>query len=193
MPESGSISIRPRASFTLVGQEAPSGPRTLISAVLDAHKEMRALEDEAQTATDPNRIAEIHTRLADIDAHSAPARAAAILSGLGFDQAAQERPLDSYSGGWRMRVALAAALFTRPDLLLLDEPTNYLDLEGVIWLENFLRTYPYTVVVVSMIGLCSIGQSPRSSIWKAASWWLMPVAMMISSRPGFCAMSNWPR
>ncbi|GAK32865.1 putative ABC transporter ATP-binding protein YheS [alpha proteobacterium Q-1] len=149
MPESGSISIRPRASFTLVGQEAPSGPRTLISAVLDAHKEMRALEDEAQTATDPNRIAEIHTRLADIDAHSAPARAAAILSGLGFDQAAQERPLDSYSGGWRMRVALAAALFTRPDLLLLDEPTNYLDLEGVIWLENFLRTYPYTVVVVS--------------------------------------------
>lgn len=147
--ESGNISLRPRASLTLVGQEAPSGDRSLVEAVLDAHKEMRALQKEALTTKNPQRIAEIHTRLADLDAHAAPARVAAILAGLGFDEAAQARPLDSFSGGWRMRVALASALFTQPDLLLLDEPTNYLDLEGVIWLENILRTYPYTVIVVS--------------------------------------------
>ncbi|GAB4133396.1 MAG: ABC-F family ATP-binding cassette domain-containing protein [Rhodothalassiaceae bacterium] len=148
-PESGSLSVRPRASIAMVGQEAPSGARDLVTAVLDAHRELRALEAEAITARDPHRIAEIHTRLADIGAHAAPARAATILAGLGFDGAAQARPLDSFSGGWRMRVALAAALFLSPDLLLLDEPTNYLDLEGVIWLENFLRSYPYTVLLVS--------------------------------------------
>lgn len=147
--ESGDISLRPRSSMALVGQEAPSGDRTLVDAVLDAHQEMRALHKEALTAKDPQRIAEIHTRLADLDAHAAPARAAAILAGLGFNEEAQARPLDSFSGGWRMRVALASALFLQPDLLLLDEPTNYLDLEGVIWLENILRTYPYTVIVVS--------------------------------------------
>ena len=148
-PESGDILIHPRASVSLVAQETPSGPRSLLDTVLDAHQEMRALEREAATATEADRIAEIHTRLADIDAHKAHARAAAILSGLGFDEAAQQRPLDEYSGGWRMRVALARALFMQPDLLLLDEPTNYLDLEGVIWLENFLRDYPYTVLIVS--------------------------------------------
>ena len=105
---------------------------------------------EAETAADPHRIAEIDARLADIDAHSAEARAASILSGLGFDAAAQGRACAEFSGGWRMpRVALASVLFARPDVLLLDEPTNYLDLEGAIWLESFLARYPHTVLVIS--------------------------------------------
>ena len=104
---------------------------------------------EADTAHDPHRIAEIQTRLVDIDAHSAPARAAAILSGLGFSTADQARPCSEFSGGWRMRVALAATLFAAPDLLLLDEPTNYLDLEGTLWLEDHLANYPRTVIVIS--------------------------------------------
>ncbi len=147
--ESGDISIRPRARVGHVGQEAPDGPQSLLETVLRSNKEMTALEAEAETATDPLRVAEIHTRLADIGAHTAEARAAIILAGLGFDEAAQARPCASYSGGWRMRVALACVLFNEPDLLLLDEPTNYLDLEGVMWLENFLRSYPYTVLIVS--------------------------------------------
>jgi len=148
-PETGDIKIQQRAIIGHVGQEAPGGPQSLLSTVLASNKELTALNEEAETATDPYRIAEIHTRLADIGAHSAEARAAVILSGLGFDEEAQQRPCSSYSGGWRMRVALACVLFNAPDLLLLDEPTNYLDLEGVIWLENFLKTYPYTVVIVS--------------------------------------------
>jgi len=148
-PEGGSIKVRPRASVGHVGQEAPDGPQSLLETVLQSDHEMTALNAEAETATDPHRIAEIHTRLADIDAHTADARAARILAGLGFDAEAQHRPCSSYSGGWRMRVALACVLFNTPDLLLLDEPTNYLDLEGVMWLESFLKTYPYTVVIVS--------------------------------------------
>ncbi|WP_417449025.1 ABC-F family ATP-binding cassette domain-containing protein [Kordiimonas sp.] len=148
-PESGDISIRPRARIGHVGQEAPGGPQSLLETVLQSNKELTALEAEAATATDPMRVAEIHNRLADIGAHTAEARAATVLSGLGFDTEAQARPCSSYSGGWRMRVALACVLFNEPDLLLLDEPTNYLDLEGVIWLENFLRSYPYTVLIVS--------------------------------------------
>ncbi len=148
-PESGDIKIRPRARVGHVGQEAPGGPQSLLETVLQSNRELTALEAEAETATDPARVAEIHNRLADIGAHTAEARAATILAGLGFDAEAQERPCSSYSGGWRMRVALACVLFNEPDLLLLDEPTNYLDLEGVIWLENFLRTYPYTVLIVS--------------------------------------------
>lgn len=148
-PESGDISIRQTASVGHVGQEAPGGPQSLLKTVLNSNSELTALQTEAETATDPHRIAEIHTRLADIGAHSAEARAATILAGLGFDATAQARPCSSYSGGWRMRVALACVLFNEPDLLLLDEPTNYLDLEGVMWLENFLRSYPYTVVIVS--------------------------------------------
>src|ERR671925_40795 len=123
--------------------------RLLIDEVLAADRERSALLAEAEHATDPQRIAEIHTRLADIDAHSAPARAAAILSGLGFSTADQARPCAEFSGGWRMRVALAATLFAAPDLLLLDEPTNYLDLEGTPWLENHLANYPRTVIVIS--------------------------------------------
>ncbi|SDD69511.1 ABC-F family ATP-binding cassette domain-containing protein [Kordiimonas lacus] len=148
-PEAGEIKIRPTARVGHVGQEAPDGPESLLETVLISNKELTALQAESETATDPHRIAEIHTRLADIGAHTAEARAATILSGLGFDDEAQARPCQSYSGGWRMRVALACVLFNEPDLLLLDEPTNYLDLEGVMWLENFLKNYPYTVVIVS--------------------------------------------
>ena len=117
--------------------------------MLAADRERAALLDEAEHATDPHRIAEIHARLADIGAHAAEARAARILAGLGFDAAAQARPCSDFSGGWRMRVALAGVLFSEPDLLLLDEPTNYLDLEGTLWLERYLARYPHTVIVIS--------------------------------------------
>jgi ATP-binding cassette, subfamily F, member 3 len=148
-PESGSISIPKDARIGSVEQEAPGGAETLIDFVLSADVERAALLAEAEDATDPERIADIQTRLVDIDAHAAPARAARILSGLGFDEAAQNRALSEYSGGWRMRVALAAVLFSEPDLLLLDEPTNYLDLEGVLWLTDYLRTCPSTILVIS--------------------------------------------
>jgi len=148
-PDDGSISIPKNARVGQVAQEAPGGPDSLLDTVLAADAERTRLLAEAQTATDPERISEIHLRLNDIDAHAAPARAASILAGLGFDEAAQAQPCAAFSGGWRMRVALASVLFAAPDLLLLDEPTNYLDLEGVMWLENFLRTYPHTVIVVS--------------------------------------------
>jgi ATP-binding cassette subfamily F protein 3 len=148
-PETGSISFPKSWRIGMVRQEVLAGPTSLIDTVLAADVERSSLLAEAETATDPHRIAEIHTRLADMGAHAAPARAATILSGLGFDEAAQARPCSDFSGGWRMRVALAAVLFSEPDLLLLDEPTNYLDLEGTIWLEDYLRTYPYTVLIVS--------------------------------------------
>jgi len=147
--ESGSIALPPRWRVGSLAQEAPSGPESLIEVVLKADLERDALLREADTAHDPHRIAEIQTRLVDIDAHSAPARAAAILSGLGFSTADQARPCQEFSGGWRMRVALAATLFSAPDLLLLDEPTNYLDLEGTLWLEDHLAHYPRTVIVIS--------------------------------------------
>src|SRR5262249_12782442 len=145
----GSISYPKNARLAQVSQEAPGGPETLLETVLAAHTEFAALSAEAETASDPHRISEIHARLIDIDAHSAPARAARILSGLGFNEAAQQRPCAGSSGGWRMRVALAGALFAAPDILLLDEPTNYLDLEGSLWLEDFIQSYPYTVLIVS--------------------------------------------
>ncbi len=147
--ESGSVSLSPRWRIGSLAQEAPNGPESLIEVVLKADVERDALLREADTAQDPDRIGEIHTRLVDIDAHSAPARAAAILSGLGFSTANQARSCSEFSGGWRMRVALAATLFAEPDLLLLDEPTNYLDLEGTLWLEDHLANYPRTVIVVS--------------------------------------------
>jgi ATP-binding cassette subfamily F protein 3 len=147
--ESGSINLPPRWRIGSLAQEAPDGPESLVNVVLKADLERDALLQEAETAHDPHRIAEIQTRLVDIDAHSAPARAAAILSGLGFSTADQARSCSEFSGGWRMRVALAATLFSAPDLLLLDEPTNYLDLEGTLWLEDHLSNYPRTVIVIS--------------------------------------------
>lgn len=147
--EHGSVTLPPRWRVGSLAQEAPNGPESLISVVLKADLERDALLAEAESAADPHRIAEIQTRLVDIDAHSAPSRAAAILSGLGFSATDQLRPCAEFSGGWRMRVALAATLFAAPDLLLLDEPTNYLDLEGTLWLEDHLAHYPRTVIVIS--------------------------------------------
>ena len=147
--ETGGITIPPRWRIGSLAQEAPDGPESLIEVVLKADLERAALLHEAEIAHDPVRIADIQTRLVDIDAHSAPARAAAILSGLGFSPTDQMRSCSEFSGGWRMRVALAATLFAAPDLLLLDEPTNYLDLEGTLWLEDHLASYPRTVIVIS--------------------------------------------
>ncbi len=147
--DGGEITLPLRARIGGVAQEAPGDDRTLIDTVLAADTERAALMAEAETATEPTRIADIQIRLTDIHAHSAEARAASILSGLGFDHAAQARASREFSGGWRMRVALAAVLFSAPDLLLLDEPTNYLDLEGAIWLESYLARYPHTMLIIS--------------------------------------------
>jgi ATP-binding cassette subfamily F protein 3 len=148
-PDDGSIRLPRAMRIGWVTQEAPGGPDSLIEFVLAADTERHRLLQEAETAHDPERIALIHERLADIGAHAAPSRAARILAGLGFDDAAQRRACAEFSGGWRMRVALGAMLFTEPDLLLLDEPTNYLDLEGTLWLEEYLADYPHTVLIVS--------------------------------------------
>jgi len=148
-PDDGAITIPRSARIGHVAQEAPGGDDTLIAWVLAADTERAALLAEAEHATDPDRIAAIQERLEDIGAHSAPARAAQILSGLGFDETAQARPCREFSGGWRMRVALASVLFLEPEILLLDEPTNYLDLEGTLWLESYLKSYPHTVLIVS--------------------------------------------
>ncbi|CAK0770362.1 putative ATP-binding protein YheS [Azospirillaceae bacterium] len=148
-PDGGSIATPPGYRIGVVAQEAPGGDQSLLDAVLAADTERTGLLAEAEHAHDPHRIAEIHTRLADIEAHTAPARAAEILTGLGFDSLAQARPCRDFSGGWRMRVALAGMLFSQPDLLLLDEPTNHLDLEATMWLEAYLRHYPHTILMVS--------------------------------------------
>ncbi|MEO1140613.1 MAG: ABC-F family ATP-binding cassette domain-containing protein, partial [Pseudomonadota bacterium] len=147
--ESGQIALPARARIGGVDQEVPGNEVSLIDTVLAADTERATLMTEAETATDGTRIAEIQTRLTDIDAWSAEARAASILKGLGFTSSEQVMPCSAFSGGWRMRVALAAVLFSAPDLLLLDEPTNYLDLEGALWLEAYLARYPHTVLVIS--------------------------------------------
>ncbi len=148
-PDQGSITYPRLTRVGKVAQDAPSGQTSLIDTVLAADAERSALLAEAEHAKDPHRIAELHERLATIQADAAPARAARILAGLGFDEAAQQRPCAEFSGGWRMRVALAALLFTEPDLLLLDEPTNHLDLEAALWLESYLKSYPGTLLLVS--------------------------------------------
>ena len=147
--DAGEISLPSRAKIGGVAQEVPSSETSLIDTVLAADVERAALMTEAETAKDPARIADIQARLADIDAWSAEGRAASILKGLGFDDYDQQQPCSAYSGGWRMRVALAGVLFAQPDVLLLDEPTNYLDLEGALWLENYLAKYPHTVIIIS--------------------------------------------
>ncbi|SHM10219.1 ATP-binding cassette, subfamily F, member 3 [Paracoccus solventivorans] len=147
--DGGAITLPARARIGGVAQESPATGISVLETVLAADTERHALLAEAATASDPHRIAEIQTRLADIDAWSAEGRAAAILQGLGFSPADQARPTGDFSGGWRMRMALAGVLFARPDLLLLDEPTNYLDLEGALWLEGYLARYPHTVIVIS--------------------------------------------
>ncbi|NNE40299.1 MAG: ABC-F family ATP-binding cassette domain-containing protein [Marinicaulis sp.] len=143
------VAIQKGARIGSVEQEAPATNSSLLETVLEQDIERTALLAEAETAKDPQRIADIQTRLVDIDAHSAESRAASILAGLGFSTEAQARPCSEFSGGWRMRVALAGVLFAAPDLLLLDEPTNYLDLEGAVWLESYLKRYPYTALIVS--------------------------------------------
>jgi ATP-binding cassette, subfamily F, member 3 len=148
-PDDGAVRVQPGARVGTVEQEAPAGPTAVMDYVLAADKERTALLAEAETATEPNRIAEIQTRLADIDAHSAEARAGAILNGLGFSTVDQARACSEFSGGWRMRVAMAATLFANPDLLLLDEPTNYLDVEGAIWLETHLARFPGAALIIS--------------------------------------------
>ncbi|MEM1361957.1 MAG: ABC-F family ATP-binding cassette domain-containing protein [Pseudomonadota bacterium] len=147
--ETGQIELPARARIGGVDQEVPGSDVSLIDTVLAADTERARLLAEAETATDPARIAEVQTRLADIDAWSAEARAATILKGLGFSTEEQTMPCSAFSGGWRMRVALAAVLFSAPDLLLLDEPTNYLDLEGALWLESYLAKYPHTLLIIS--------------------------------------------
>jgi len=148
-PDTGEARMPRGSRLGYIAQEAPAGAASPFETVLAADVERARLLKESECATQEDRLGEIHERLIAIDAYSAPARAAKILIGLGFDEAAQQRPLDSFSGGWRMRVALAALLFSQPDLLLLDEPSNHLDLEAVLWLEDFLKTYPATMVIVS--------------------------------------------
>jgi ATP-binding cassette subfamily F protein 3 len=148
-PDGGSIDMPRAARIGYIAQETPAGPATPFETVLAADTERAALLAEAETSGDGHRLSDIHERLNAIAAHAAPAKAARILVGLGFDEAMQQRPLDSFSGGWRMRVALASLLFSQPDLLLLDEPSNHLDLEATLWLENFLKGYRATMLIVS--------------------------------------------
>jgi len=148
-PDAGQAEMPRSARLGYIAQEAPGGSATPFETVLAADAERATLLAEAEASHDADRLGEIHERLNAIGAHAAPARAARILVGLGFDEDMQHRPLESFSGGWRMRVALASLLFSQPDLLLLDEPSNHLDLEAVLWLENFLKSYPATIVIVS--------------------------------------------
>jgi ATP-binding cassette subfamily F protein 3 len=148
--DDGSLEMPKGTRIGYIAQEAPAGDSTPFDTVLAADTERAALMAESeQEGLDPDRMAEVHERLIAIDAYTAPARASRILVGLGFDEDMQGQPLDSFSGGWKMRVALASLLFSQPDLLLLDEPSNHLDLEATLWLENFLKGYPAMMVVIS--------------------------------------------
>ena len=147
--DEGAIEMPKRMRLGYISQSAPTGSLSPVETVLAADTERAALLEEAETCTDPDRLGDLHDRLIAIDAYTADARAARILIGLGFDEEMQAQPLDSFSGGWKMRVALASLLFSAPDLLLLDEPSNHLDLEATLWLESFLQSYPGTMVVIS--------------------------------------------
>jgi ATP-binding cassette subfamily F protein 3 len=148
-PDEGAVEMPRRTRLGYIAQEAPSGTISPFEAVLSADVERAQLLEEAEHCTDPDRLGDLHDRLLAIDGYTAPTRAAIILTGLGFDETMQAQPLDSFSGGWKMRVALAALLFSAPDVLLLDEPSNHLDLESTLWLENFLKAYPGTLIVIS--------------------------------------------
>ena len=148
-PDGGEIEMPRKTRLGYIAQEAPNGTATPFETVLAADKERALLMDEAEHCVDPDRLGDLHERLLAIDAWGAPAKASRILLGLGFDEEMQAQPLDSYSGGWKMRVALGALLFSEPDVLLLDEPSNHLDLEATLWLENYLKNYPGTLVVIS--------------------------------------------
>ena len=147
--DGGVIEVPKNYKIGYVSQEAPSTEVTLLDTVLKADIERSQLLHNAQIEKDPNKIAEIHTRLSDINAYSAEGRASSILNGLGFSKDDLIKPCSSFSGGWRMRVALASVLFSNPELLLLDEPTNYLDFEGSVWLENYLQKFKNTALVIS--------------------------------------------
>ena len=148
-PDNGSIEMPRRARVGYIAQEAPSGSITPFEAVLAGDEERASLLAEAETCTDMDRLGDVHDRLLAIDAYAAPSRAAIILTGLGFDEDMQAQPLDTFSGGWKMRVALGALLLSNPEILLLDEPSNHLDLEATLWLESFLKAYQGTLVVIS--------------------------------------------
>lgn len=151
-PDEGVINKPSRAQIGYIAQEAPSGtmtPEEVVLASATERAELLAELEELETGTDMDRLGDVHERLLAIDAYSAPARAAKILNGLGFDEEMQQRPVDTFSGGWKMRIALGALLFSEPDILLLDEPSNHLDLEATLWLENFLKSYRATLIVIS--------------------------------------------
>ena len=148
-PDEGEIAKGARVKLGYIAQDAPAGSLTPEEVVLASDTERAALLEESETCTDMDRLGDVHERLLAIDAYSAPSRAARILTGLGFDETMQKQPLDTFSGGWKMRVALGALLFSQPDVLLLDEPSNHLDLEATLWLENFLKSYPATLLLIS--------------------------------------------
>ncbi len=149
MPDGGTVSMSSDQRMGMVRQDIPEVETPLIDLVLEANEEMADLWKRTETEEDPNKIAEIYERLMDMDAYSAPAKASRLLTGLGFKEEQLTEPFSSFSGGWRMRVALAAALFVEPEILLLDEPTNHLDLEAIMWLENYLMNYPHTLLIIS--------------------------------------------